>query len=175
MSSDTPLPSQEAMDCLGPRPDYRKLGQRSTWFLELIEAGIVWPETCVAWPWADGIRRHTMYFKGSAVPVTHVVLHFHSGERPSRKHQALHSCDIQWCINPRHLRWGLELENRLDQAARQRGDIGKIGLETARIARLELEEISSRLGVPMDALARIASGKSWAEENWTEETNQDAP
>jgi hypothetical protein len=149
-------------------PPYRKLAHKSMWFREQLELGVDWPEDrCVAWPWRDGDRRHTMNFLGNAVPVTHVVLHFTAGPRPSKKHQGLHSCDVQWCINPKHLRWGLEIENRMDQVTRHRGDIGRIGLDKARAVRKELEEISERHGVPLDAIARIAGGKTWAEDKWT--------
>lgn len=149
-------------------PAGAKLAIRSQWFIKQLDAGIDWPEYCVAWPWPDGTRRHTMYFKGAGVPITHVVLHYHEGPRPSKKHQGLHSCDISWCINPLHLRWGTELANRLDQVARQRGDIGKIGLGTAYKVRDELKAISQKYGIPLDAIARIASGKTWAEDKWTE-------
>lgn len=151
-------------------PNVRKLADKSRWILAQLEQGVEWPDECVAWPWRDGDRRHTMYFKGNAVPVTHVVLHYTAGPRPSKKHQGLHSCDIQWCINPRHLRWGLEIENRLDQVARQRGDIGKIGLDKAKKIRRELEYLAKRHGVPLDAIARIAGGKTWTEDSWTTET-----
>lgn len=149
-----------------PPLNFRKLAQRSRWLIEQLELGVEWPEHCVAWPWATEDRRHTCYFQGKASPVTHVVLHFHEGPRPSKQHQGLHSCDISWCINARHLRWGTELQNRLDQVARERGDIGKIGLGTAYKVREELKVISQKYGVPMDAISRIASGKTWTEDKW---------
>jgi hypothetical protein len=107
-----------------------------------------------------------MNFQGSGMPVTHVVLHYNEGPRPSKKHQGLHSCDVQWCVNARHLRWGLEVENRLDQVIRKRGDIGKIGLDVAKKIRAELEEISERHDVPLDAIARIAGGRTWTDDKW---------
>lgn len=126
------------------------------------------------WPWSESDRRHTLYFKGEAIPVTHAVLHFHVGPRPTKKHQGLHSCDQGWCINALHLRWDTELANRLDQVARQRGSIGRIGLGTAYKVRDELKVISKKYGVPMDAIARIASTKSWSEDSWTETEETDA-
>lgn len=150
-------------------PPLRKLADRSLWMLKQLEQGVDWPENCVPWPWAKEVRRHTMNFQGSGVPVTHVVLHFSEGPRPSKQHQGLHSCDTLWCINAKHLRWGTELENRLDQVARERGDIGRIGLDKARMIRAMLEEISVLHDIPLDAIARIAGGKTWVDESW--ETN----
>lgn len=152
-------------------PSHRKLGPRSLWMLEQLHIGVDWPEECVAWPWATEERRHTMYFHGEAAPVTHVVLHYSESPRPSREHQGLHSCDVLWCINARHLRWGLEIENRLDQSIRQRGDIGRIGLDKAREVRRELEELSVKFNIPLDAIARIAGGQTWTQDKWeTSET-----
>lgn len=174
MSAEDDLPAGRLVWPTNP-PPFRKLADKSMWFLKQIELGINWPETCVEWPWRDGDRRHTMNFQGSGVPVTHVVLHFTEGPRPTKKHQALHSCDVQWCINPKHLRWGTELQNRLDQVARSRGDIGKIGMHTAWKIYGELKLMSEKHKVPMDAIARIASTKTWSQESWTEgETTEDA-
>jgi hypothetical protein len=151
-------------------PQKVKLNVRSRWLLETIEYMDAhgWPEGCVDWPFVDPPGRPQALLRGNSVPAAHITLEAHTGPRPSKIHQALHSCDRgAHCVNPAHLRWGLEVENRLDQSARARGDIGRVGLDKAREVRRELEEISERHGVPLDAIARIAGGKTWAEDSWT--------
>jgi hypothetical protein len=152
------------------------LAERTRWLTNVIaymNPGD-WPEGCVDWPWVDPPGRPQAILRGNSVPAAHVSLEAFEGRRPSIRHQALHSCDRgQHCVNGAHLRWGTELENRLDQSARGRGDIGRVGLETARAVRAELDEISERRGVPLDAIARIAGGKAWTDESW--ETDEDAP
>lgn len=139
---------------------------KSEWLIEQIEAGVDWPEYCVAFPWPKDDRRQAAYLLGRQVPASHISLHFKEGPRPSMKHQALHSCDNRYCINANHLRWGLELENRLDQVERQRGSIGKIGLDTARLVRAELESVADKYQIDLLAIQRIAGGVSWNEESW---------
>jgi hypothetical protein len=147
---------------------------RSKWLLDLVARFRVggWPEeACVDWPFMDPPGRPSAYHRGNAMPAAHVVLELTQCRRKDRFQQALHSCDRgEDCVNSAHLRWGTELENRLDQSARARGDIGRVGLETARSVRKDLEQISKAYGVPMDAIRRIAGGKTWAETSWTEET-----
>lgn len=166
--------AREAASALPRAPRKVKASVRSQWLLSVIEKleSYGWPDECVDWPWLEPIgQRPAAYYRGEAAPASHVALEATGQSRPSDKHQALHSCDRgEHCVSAAHLRWGTELENRLDQSARARGDIGKVGLEKARAIRRELEELSARTGVPMDAIQRIAGGRSWAEESWTEET-----
>ncbi len=152
-------------------PPFKKLGPRSAWFIDaLIKADVVWPDECVPWPWATEERRHTMYFRGNGVPVTHVVLTLTAGERPSKAHQGLHSSDMEWCINAKHLRWGTELENRMDQVKRSRGSIGKIGLAEAEEITKEftamVEGLAKKYEVTPDAIWGIATGRSWNRKQW---------
>jgi len=150
------------------------LALRSQWLTKIIKLmhPKAWPEGCVDWPWVDPPGRPQAILRGNSVPAAHVVLDQTEGRRPSIRHQALHSCDRgQHCVNGAHLRWGLEIENRLDQVARQRGDIGKVGLDKAREVRRALELISEQFDVPLDAIARIAGGKAWTDESWETDTD----
>lgn len=153
-------------------PQKVPLSTRSRWLMEAVERFKVvgWPEGCVDWPWSDPPGRPQALLNGRTMPAAHVSLALSSGPRPSKEHQALHSCDRgQHCVSGAHLRWGTELENRLDQSARARGAIGSVGLQQATLVRQELEAISARYNVPMDAIARIAGGKSWDPSKWTEQ------
>lgn len=154
-------------------PPFRKLADRSLWIIKQLQEGVEWPEECVAWPWATEERRHTMNFRGKAMPVTHVVLTFTEGERPSKDHQGLHTCpggDHKWCINATHLRWGTELENRIDQVERKVGSIGKIGLNEAKIITEKftamVEGLAAEYEVTPDAIWGVATGRSWNRKQW---------
>jgi len=155
-------------------PPFKKVSDRSLWFITQLQAGVEWPEECVPWPWAEKERRYTMNFRGQAMPVTHVVLTFVAGERPSKEHQGLHSCDVLWCINGKHLRWGTELENRLDQVERGRGSIGKLGIDAAKDIserhKAFITQLAEEYGCSETTVRNIILSKSWADRHWIAET-----
>jgi hypothetical protein len=159
-----------------PRPPQKvDMTARSRWLFDLIErvGPDGWPkDMCVDWPWVDPKGRPTVYLRGEAVPTTHVVLESAGLTRPGREYQALHSCDrgIEGCLNLRHLRWGTELENRLDQSDRGRGAIGRLGRDAAaRVAARHkefVEVLAAEHGVTTDTIMAVATGKSWSGDKW---------
>lgn len=164
----TELPTNSLPRRKVPMPD------RSRWLVDMLQRLSVagWPEACVDWPFVDPPGRPQALLRGASVPASHVALDLFVGPRPSKEHQALHSCDRGLnCVNPAHLRWGTELENRLDQVERRRGSIGKVGLEGAKDVLRKFDaavaQIARDHGVTRDAVLGIALGKSWDPEKWT--------
>jgi hypothetical protein len=152
------------------------VSMRTRWLLELLPTfGGIFPESCVDWPFVDPPGRPQALLRGASVTAAQVSLDMTGHPRPSREHQALHSCDRgEECVNPGHLRWGTELENRLDQVERGRGSIGKLGIDAARditerhkqfIAALAVEH-----GCSETTVRNIILSKSWADRHWIAET-----
>lgn len=154
-------------------PKQVSLGVRTAWTRHALAAlGSQWPSACVDWPFVVPNGRPVALFQGASIPAAQLALELHVAPRPGPEQQALHSCDRGLhCINPGHLRWGSELENRLDQDERSRGTIGKIGMEGAREIKQQMDELAKRIarerGVSTAAVYGIAAGKTWNPNKWS--------
>lgn len=153
-------------------PKQVSLGSRTQWVLHAISAlRVKWPDECVDWPFVVPTGRPVALLMGDGVPASQLALNLSGSPRPGPEQQALHSCDRgEHCINPGHLRWGTELENRLDQDARSRGTIGKIGMEGALEIKRQMDEFAQKIAkerdVSVTAVYNIAVGKSWSPKSW---------
>lgn len=73
---------------------------------------------CVDWPFAvsgNGIPQIRKY------QASHILLELRGVERPTPKHEVMHSCDRPICLAWWHLRWGTRSENMQDMVAKRRG------------------------------------------------------
>jgi hypothetical protein len=152
------------------------VSMRTRWLLELLPAfGGDFPAECVDWPFVDPTGRPQALLRGASVTAAQVSLDMTGHPRPSKEHQALHSCDRgEECVNPGHLRWGTELENRLDQVERGRGSIGKLGIDAARDITERHQQLIAQLaeehGCSETTVRNIILSKSWADRHWIAET-----
>lgn len=151
------------------------VSMRTRWLLDVtVRMRTGWPEGCVDWPFVEPSGRPQALLRGQSVPAAHVSLDAVGLPRPSREHQALHSCDRgDDCVNAAHLRWGTELENRLDQVERGRGSIGKLGMDAARDISERHKEFIARLaeehGCSETTVRNIILSRSWADRHWIAE------
>lgn len=87
-------------------------------------------DECIEYPFALSYGYGRMWADGRGTAVTHVVLTLTGRPRPEApRNHALHSCpdgDNPACCNPRHLRWGTQMDNSGDMISR-----GRIGYGTA--------------------------------------------
>lgn len=86
---------------------------------------------------------------------------------------ALHSCDNPACVNPRHLRWGTQLENINDRVNRCRNGaaLGEAN-GSAKLTDQQVREIrndwrpsrviSAEYGVSQTMVCKIRTGKAWS-------------
>lgn len=74
-------------------------------------------DECLTWPFGtNGVGYGTFHINRKAVSAhVHVCTTVH-GDRPSRDHEAAHTCGNghRGCCNPRHLRWATRKENKDD-------------------------------------------------------------
>jgi hypothetical protein len=157
------------------------LGARSRWMVDLLTRFRgQYPDDCIDWVWAEPPGRPQVYHRGMSMPAAHAALELNGEMRPSKEHQALHSCDRGIdCVNPGHLRWGTELENRMDQVNRGRGSIGLIGINQAQeitdgFARWVGEQ-AERYGASRAAIVGIVAGRSWDQSKWETTGDDGAP
>lgn len=84
--------------------------------------------------------------------------------------EAMHSCDVPVCCNPRHLSWGSRSQNRRDMVRRGRSTFGernasaKLSEADARLiaaSALPLAIVAERFRVAFPTVSQIRSGKRW--------------
>lgn len=158
-------------------PKSVSLGDRTSWLkhvVPLLELGF--SASCVDWPFVVPGGRPVALLRGNSIPAAQLALELSGLPRPGAEQQALHSCDRGLhCVNPGHLRWGSELENRLDQDERSRGTIGKVGMKGAQEIKRRMDEFVNELAfeyeISQTAIYGIAVGKTWDPSKWRQETN----
>lgn len=69
---------------------------------------------------SDG--RSNIKFNGKTMPTYRLMCLAAHGNPPYSKHQAAHSCGLGHlsCVNPRHLRWATDAENKRDRKVHER-------------------------------------------------------
>jgi hypothetical protein len=77
------------------------------------------------WQWTGALDFDGKYpsgfgIEGKRYRASHVALAIVGKPRPSLDLYALHSCDNPQCVRHDHLRWGTELDNRIDAIARRK-------------------------------------------------------
>lgn len=76
-------------------------------------------EDCIRWPFSAADWYHSVAIGGGSFGKAHrEMCRIAHGEPPSETHEAMHSCDNKWCVNPRHLSWGTRQENINEAVAR---------------------------------------------------------
>ena len=132
------------------------------------------PWLCWGWKAAadkDGYGVHSLNGKYVRAHIASYLLH--GGSIPPG-YYILHSCDVQACCNPKHLRTGTPKENSVEMAAKGRGTHGeknnttKLTLREAwqirdlcRAGPYSQTEIAKLYGVEKSAVSRIKLYKTW--------------
>lgn len=130
------------------------------------------PDECWPWNYVKGHAGHgRMWAGGRNTLASHIALHLDGRPRAGGL-AALHSCDNPECVNPRHLRWGTQLENIADRVSRGRNrsptgeDSGRSKLSYEQVLMIISDNRSSRFiandyGISRSMVCRIKSGKAW--------------
>ena len=128
-------------------------------------------DECVEWPWSKdrggyGFVCNPDKSSPSKMVRVHrlVCAEVHSGPS-SRKGCVLHLCDNPACFNPKHLRWGSQLENIRDRNLKGRTAKKVEDSDLAEIFRLRqqgltLEQIGTRFNIRAPQVSYILNGKS---------------
>lgn len=89
----------------------------------------------------------------------------YKGPPPNTNSQALHSCDLTKCCNPKHLSWGTESQNRKEARDRLNNQ-GNQKLTLEQVENIKLDNrvskvIAEEYGVHFDTILRIKNGRAW--------------
>jgi hypothetical protein len=125
---------------------------------------------CRDWPGSRNPKGYgQMGYEGRTQQVGHVVLRLSGRPRPPAAHQ-LHACDRPVCAAPWHLRWGTNLENRLESATKGRTSRGEhrptaklteAAVREIRMSGATLAELAIRFGVGITTIQKARVGDTW--------------
>ena len=150
-----------------------------------VEAAIAHVEVdaCVLWPHSVGASGYGQFqLNGQKLGVHQFVCECVHGQRPSKTHQASHSCGVRLCINPHHLRWATPKENQADRLHHGTANRGEQHY-LARLTEADVLEIRSlygrghvtaadiaqRFNRPRSTIEAVIQKRSWA---WLEPKEQ---
>lgn len=132
-------------------------------------------DECLPWPFGDNGKGYGVFHvKRRAVSAHGYVCERTYGPRPTRDHEAAHSCGKGHlgCVNPRHLRWATRSENSADKVAHgtvsrgARNPANRLSEDDVRSIRALIglrtqREIAAQFGVCQMTISHIATRKQW--------------
>ena len=137
-------------------------------------------DDCILWPYADfgGNGYPQLRLGGRTLRVHAEVCRRIHGERPTRRHQAAHSCRVTRCINARHLRWATPKQNEDDKRAHgthnhagEKNPRAKLSAQDVAAIRerhqprRNTQALAAEFGVSDTTIRHIATGVTWAPED----------
>jgi hypothetical protein len=131
-------------------------------------------DECREWPFDKGRKGYGRLKRQNTVIRPHrMVCYWAHGKPESEDMHAAHSCNNRACVNPRHLRWASLEDNERDKSgfrALQGSDHWSAKLDAAAVKKargllaegLSRVDVADQLGVSMDAIKDIDTGRTWA-------------
>lgn len=135
-------------------------------------------DDCLTWPFAigkDGYGRIHRENNGSLTTASHLMCEKAHGPKPSKRHEAAHSCGKghEGCVSPRHVYWALPKENQADRVKHGTSNRGT-QQHSARMseddireirtlaATMRVKDIAQKFGLHQSYVSQIISRKRWA-------------
>lgn len=149
-------------------------GEAQSFLRDAVAAGT---DECIPWPFQEVHGYGRLKFRRRMTVATHVALEMDGRPRPlGPRSIALHSCDNPPCVNPRHLRWGSDLENSADRDTRgrhrtRRGSAvvharlneSDVPVIRAAVAGGETRtSVAERYGVSRQAISLLVARETWS-------------
>lgn len=155
-----------------------KRGAAINFYLEVARAG-AWGHECILWPFARNGHGYAVFGhpRGTVQSciVSRVICADVHGEPPAPEYGAAHKCGNGHlgCINPAHLEWKTQVENKEDElrhgtrnrgAANGRAKLTKDQVVAIRhLARsIPQHAVAASFGIDQSTVSNIVTGKRWA-------------
>jgi hypothetical protein len=134
-------------------------------------------DACLIWPYARLSNGYaSVLYEGRSQIASRVVCRLASGEPPTSRHEAAHSCGQghRGCINPKHLYWATPEQNQADRVVHGTSNRGERQWaskltegDVRRIRKLFVDgwtnkEIAELFDVEPTTVRMIRTGASWA-------------
>ncbi len=129
-------------------------------------------DDCIEWPFfkmKNGYGNIGL-FDGTHLAHRHMCLMAY-GDPGFDGAQAVHSCGVRSCVNPRHLRWATQAENEHDKHAHgtwfTRISAAKLTKETVREIRADwkvgatISFLSQKFGTPESTIKKVVYRVTW--------------
>ena len=131
---------------------------------------------CIIWPFgSNGNGYGRLRYDGKYEYAHRIVCRIAHGDPSPQSPNALHRCGngSKGCVNPQHLYWGDQKQNRADCVAHGRANTGsrngasKLSAEAVQSIRTELAlgrstaDLGKQFGVCQQTVSDISTGKTW--------------
>lgn len=126
-------------------------------------------DECLIWPFKPSVSGYgQVKHRGTMIGAHRLMCIMAHGEPPTPEHQAAHSCGKGHlgCVNPGHLRWATEVENKMDMVRHGAGrkprlterQVFAIREFSHNVSRLSVASMFSITAAHAD---RIIGGRAW--------------
>lgn len=135
-------------------------------------------EDCLIWPLSRTYQGYGQlgYF-GKVKKAHHVMCMLVNGPRPSKRHEAAHSCGNghNGCCHPKHVSWKTPAENRADTikhgtyAKKVARKLTIDQVEEIKASEVSCFDLAKQYDVSISAIFKIKRGETWAKprSKWT--------
>lgn len=129
------------------------------------------------WEWTGSRRKdgYGSYYLDGKIVLAHRASHFYqTGDMPPPEVKVCHECDNHWCVNPKHLFTGTQLDNVRDMYAKGRdhharlqgSDNPKAKLTDEQVAMIRSgqfkgRDLAKRFGVAESTISMVKRGHNW--------------
>nr|DAH75468.1 MAG TPA: endonuclease [Caudoviricetes sp.] len=129
-------------------------------------------DECILWPFYRMRNGYGQVGTHCGMALAHrYVCELAHGPAPTDKPQVLHGCGKRSCVNPRHLRWGSQVENEADKlehgtwftrmgGAKLNADIVRSIRHDAMIGN-SYDLISEKYRTPKSTIAKVVRKETW--------------
>lgn len=130
-------------------------------------------DDCINWPFSNRDSGYpAITWNGKSADAHRVACEIVNGPPPSEAHHAAHSCGNRKCVNKRHLRWALPVENSADCVAHGTWSHGETHanaklteaevLAIYALPRANYQKVADAFSVSQGTIASIWAGRTWA-------------
>jgi len=121
-------------------------------------------DECIPWPYAKSSGYGTLRHDGKNISAHRYICESVHGTAKPPANYACHSCGNRACVNPRHIRWGTNIENYWDMVRhgnRKTTHLNEANIVEIRASTASAKELAQQYNVTLSAIHQILSRRNW--------------